>query len=1597
MRERASGRGRTALAAGLLIAALAALFSPPARSGEPMSSPDNAVPRSAVGGGTVLSQSTNNRLDAGVVDEIGLSTTASAGSRLGSGYAHVLAFPFKITDLADRGDVSVSSVTLQWTSPGVDGERGSLPAGSSYYIRVASYTVPDTFALPDAADVIFSTSGVAPGELVAAGKTGLQPNTTYWARIWTKDGAGNMSYASDLSTFTTLALPVSLQSESFVRVYFTSVTVQWSARPSSPPDASSMSASGYLVEASSTNFGTLLPGGVVSSSSTPNVALSTLTVSDPGLVVDRTYYFRVGALNWAGVPNWTVLGATDTKFHVNEPVPADPPYSDISTGSITARWDRNGNPGNAYYYAEVSTAPDFTGVVTTTDTYELFYSTGGLAVNTTYYFRVFASTRGNSSAYASLGSTMTWAFAPAAAGTPFGSVHVSSLTARWLGGGNPPGVSTFSVVATTSPAYPNLDDGNVILLSTRPAGSDPAATLSGLEPNTTYFLFAAGVNAIGAQGSFELIGTTATRPAPPAAADFEEVSFSSVTASWSTNGNPLGVTTYTVVLSTVASYPGGGAWDVAASTVPDSSVVIFPVDGLLLNVTYHLYVTAEGHAHRAYATDGSTATKASEPGVSPNFPTYDSATTTSFRLNFSSGLAENGYNNALPPATTYFAQLSLEPDFDPVVAASITFTTFADFPGLLVNTTYFAKVTAFSHHHGTWTAYADFGSSATLAAIPATAVTTFTSVAFTSMTVSWSRNGNPVSMTTYTVVLSPQTPYPNSDPGNFVLSTAPVGLSPTASFDGLNSATTYYLFVAAVNPRGVETAYAALGSTRTSLSPKTWAGACNNNWYNPACWSPAGVPGANDAVTIGIAASVVVTASSPSISFSSLTLGSPSGAVAGLTIATTIASGGSVLIYGGAGLTQSTTRQLVFDGDFTMLSGSSLTHTAESATSISSVNVRVTGTFDLQAGATINVMGKGYRGGAVDTAGFGPGAGGTDTANGESGGGAGHGGYGGTGVGAPGGGGGGTYGSQTAPVNMGSGGGGAGNTGTGGSGGGVVIIDAAVMSLDGVIISSGNMGMSVAGGNRAGGGGGSGGGVFISAAQFSGSGSIDASGGGGGLDGGVSPGGGGGGGRVSVVVSESGTTCGLNVVVAGGASGGGTAAAGNAGTFNDGSLLGAAQGFSGAPASATSVDWTWTLATGATDYQIFSSTGGPMSPPLGAAASYTTTGLAVNTTASFYVQARACGANVADSAADAVSTLATLPAAAATPYPDVGMSSASVSWTDNGNPVDVTTYTVVLTTEAAFPNAHSGNVTLSTLPAGAELTARLAGLYPNSTYYLFVAAVNHAGLLTSYANLGGEGSATLALPPSYLGSLSATYPSVQAATVAVSWGTLPASPPDVASATCAGYLLEISSTNFGQLSPGGVVVSSVTPSPLTDTLVVAYPDASVTTNYYRVSSLNWSSRPTVLQLGKLNFQISQSSPGVQLGSIDMNATPSLVAASSIVVTNAGDLPATFVLAANMATLPSSPWTVADFVGIDSVTVQGLWNTGPPAPPEGAFTTFLTPAPRASQAGGNYAGDQDGVAVPPGQSRTLWFRVQIPSSTSSNAEEVIGVDVQPVRP
>jgi hypothetical protein len=184
------------------------------------------------------------------------------------------------------------------------------------------------------------------------------------------------------------------------------------------------------------------------------------------------------------------------------------------------------------------------------------------------------------------------------------------------------------------------------------------------------------------------------------------------------------------------------------------------------------------------------------------------------------------------------------------------------------------------------------------------------------------------------------------------------------------------------------------------------------------------------------------------------------------------------------------------------------THSANTTSKLYSIDLTVSGTLTLNSGAVIDGNGKGYSG-ANQTAGNGPGGGGYRS------GGAGYGGEGGIYEGTTGGA---TYGSSTAPTDLGSQGGSWSCGGSsGGSGGGAILLTVSGTStINGTIRTNGGIGNIVCANS----GGGSGGSIYLTTAGLAGSGTVTANGGNASGD----SVGAGGGGRIALIYTSGSTT-----------------------------------------------------------------------------------------------------------------------------------------------------------------------------------------------------------------------------------------------------------------------------------------------------------------------------------------------------------------------------------------------------------------------------------------------------------------------------------------
>jgi hypothetical protein len=203
------------------------------------------------------------------------------------------------------GTAQASKSALVPTSVALPNVWLSSVAASYADVGATGYVVQAS-TKADFSSVLYSSSGV--GAVTTLAPQGLDPNTTYYLRAGATYAGGTIFNDLAVISTPTWARPITLGTSEFLLVQASSVSVAWVALVNG---VSSMTCEGYVLQASSDNFGSLALGAPLFSSATLSVLASTLTLtfSDNGVPLNtaNTYYFQIASLNWAGAPNYTAV------------------------------------------------------------------------------------------------------------------------------------------------------------------------------------------------------------------------------------------------------------------------------------------------------------------------------------------------------------------------------------------------------------------------------------------------------------------------------------------------------------------------------------------------------------------------------------------------------------------------------------------------------------------------------------------------------------------------------------------------------------------------------------------------------------------------------------------------------------------------------------------------------------------------------------------------------------------------------------------------------------------------------------------------------------------------------------------------------------------------------------------------------------------------------------------------------------------------------------------------------------------------------------------------------------------------------------------
>ncbi len=303
-------------------------------------------------------------------------------------------------------------------------------------------------------------------------------------------------------------------------------------------------------------------------------------------------------------------------------------------------------------------------------------------------------------------------------------------------------------------------------------------------------------------------------------------------------------------------------------------------------------------------------------------------------------------------------------------------------------------------------------------------------------------------------------------------------------------------------------------------------------------------------------------------------------------------------------------------------------------------------------------------------------------------------------------------------------------------------------------------------------------------------------------------------------------------------------------------------------------------------------------------------------------------------------------------------------------------YLAEASTAANFTGVVFSSAT--TNPSLAALSPQ--NLDPNTTYYLRVAAIYGANY--TYA-AQTPSSSTLASP-----AANAAVAGVFLTSITVNWTALPYSPPDASSKTAEGYVLQVSSrADFEPLW-----TTSATPNVGLSTLTASNLTGGVT-YYFRVGTLNWNSAANyataVSTLLPVQLGVYLSTHVLTLpGLTNLNST--VLISTSIVITNTGNVTETYKLRTTTAT-PGSPWYVGTTQGVDRFVAYAVMNSTAPSSNDFAGDDKLADPYSTSTVNAFSMGNENGVAVPAGQTRLLWFKLSTPVVTSTGATQQIQID------
>jgi len=412
----------------------------------------------------------------------------------------------------------------------------------------------------------------------------------------------------------------------------------------------------------------------------------------------------------------TVTGSHSVR--VGPPVPAAPSVTFLSGNSLNVKWNAVPYAGGYQVFIATSANGPY-GCIDTVPGTKTSTVVSGLSPNTTYYLKIrgFYQEPGSSPVFGDLsdyGAGTTQPNAPAAPSVTF--LSGNSLNVKWDTVPNAGGYQVFMATSANGP-YRCVD--------TVP-GTKTSTVVSGLSPNTTYYLKVRGFyqepGSSPVFGNLSDFGSGATQPNAPAAPSVTFLSGNSLNVKWNAVPYAGG---YQVFMATSAN----GMY-ACIDTVPGTKASTV-VSGLSPNTSYYFRIRAFYQAPGSSPVFGNLSDFGS-CATQPNAPAAPSVT-------FLSGSSLNVKWNAVPYAGGYQVFIATSANGMYACIDTVPGTkTSTVVSGLSPNTTYYFKVRPFYQEPGSSPIFgnlSDYGAGTTQPNAPA--APSVTSVSSSSLNVKW--------------------------------------------------------------------------------------------------------------------------------------------------------------------------------------------------------------------------------------------------------------------------------------------------------------------------------------------------------------------------------------------------------------------------------------------------------------------------------------------------------------------------------------------------------------------------------------------------------------------------------------------------------------------------------------------------------------------------------------------------------------------------------------------------------------------------------------------------------------------------------------------